>query len=181
MLTGALRWSGSLTTWRIESRTDQEDLPMLLARPQNQRVHHHLRTQQKQVPVETRAPLPGRALTHPTRGRLQLVQTRMRPWATQVRQLRRRANRPHQPTMGYRPLPGQAPLRLRLQPPPGGQSNMLKGTIRRKTSPQQLRQRVSRLMVGKERLLVPAPPCLLQMPHGMLKQVGFFYEGETAR
>ena len=40
---------------------------------------------------------------------------------------------------------------------------------------------MNRLMVGMVRLLVPAPPCLLQMPHSMPKQVGFFYEGETAR
>ena len=134
---------------------------MLLARPRNQQVRHRPGTPQKQDPVENRAPLPGRTQTHPTRGRLQLVQIRMRLWATQVRQLRRRANRPHQPTTGYRPLPGQAPLRLRLQPLPGGQSSMLKGTIRRETSPQYLRQRVNRLMVGKERppgTGAPLPP-----------------------
>ena len=58
---------------------------------------------------------------------------------------------------------------------------MLKATIHRETNPQHLRRRVNRLIVGEERLLVPAPPCLLQMPHGMLKQVGFVYEGVTAR
>ena len=181
MLTGALRWSGSSTTWRTESRTDQESLPMPLARPQNQQVHHHPGTPQKRYPRGNRAPLPGRTQTHPTRGRLQLVQIRMRPWATQARQLRLRANRHQKLLMGYRPLLGRAPLRLRLQPLPGGQSSMLKATIHRETSPQHLRQRVNRLMVGKVRLLVPAPPCLLQMPHGMLRQVGFFYEGGTAR
>ena len=163
-----------------QSRTDRASLLMLLARPRNQQVHHP-GTQQQRDPMGNRAPLPGRTQTHPTRGRLQLTQIRMRHWVTQARQLRRRANRPQKPTTGYRPLLGRALLRLRLRPLPGGQSSMLKATIRRETNPQHLRRRMNRLIVGEERLLVPAPPCLLQMPHGMLKQVGFFYEGTTAR
>ena len=149
--------------------------------PQLQRqqvLHHHVILQQGDQ-MENRAPLPGCTQTHPTRRLQPLI--RMRPWETQVRQLRRRANRPQKHPMRGLPLLGRALCRLRLQPRPGGQSNMPEATIRRKTNLRHLRRRQNRLIVGEARLLVPAPPCLLQMPQGMPKQVGFFYEGETAR
>ena len=105
----------------------------------------------------------------------------MRLWETQVRQLRRRANRPQKHPKRVPPLPGRVLCRLRLPPQPGGQSNMPEATIGRKTNPRHLRRQLNQLRVGEVRLLAPAPPCLLQMPQGMLKQVGFFCEGETAR
>ena len=104
----------------------------------------------------------------------------MRPWETQVRQLRRRANRPQKHITRVPLLPGRVLCRLRLRPQPGGQSNMPEAMISRKTNPRHLRRQLNRLRGGEVRLLAPAPPCLLQMPpQGMPKQVGFFCKGVT--
>ena len=179
MSIGASLWSDFSTIWRTESRTDRTNPPRLLVRPRNQQGLHHPGILHQWDQMGNIAPLPGRTQTHPTQRLLPLI--RMRLWETQARQLKRRANRPQKHFVGCLPLLGRALRRLRLQPQPGGQSNTPDTTIPRKTNPRHLRRRVSRLIVGEERLLVPAPPCLLRMPQGMLKQVGIFFKGETAR
>lgn len=120
---------------------------------------------------------PGQVPSRPIRELLQRIRTWTTHWATQVQPPRHRANRPRKPRKGYRLLPGQALLHLRLRPLLGGQLDMLKSTIHRQITPRRLRCLVSLLMVGMVRPPARMPPCLRQTLHGMRRQADFFFKG----